>query len=148
MSDIDFITDLTGSFTIALGDNPQKVTGNRALLNRFELTFLTKRRQFLVGDTPVVDNYGGDAGKFVNRPAVIADIQSISAALSTAMEQTVQCMMLDQSTNLPDTEKIVSAEILSVNVVADVVTTSIKVNPVEVEAYNDLIFNLPIIKMM
>lgn len=146
MSDIDIITDLREGFSIELGDNPQAVSGNRALLNRFEITFLTKTRRFLWGDQIVVDNYGGDANKFINRPQVLNDIQGISAAVETAMDQTVQSMIGDQPDSVPDTEKIERAELLSVDVVNDLVVASIRVYPVEVEPYVDLVFNLPIIR--
>ena len=144
--DIDFQTDLTNGFEITLGPNPTGITGNRALLNRFEITLLTKRRQFTWGPNSVVDTYGGDAQKFINRPQVLTDIQSISASLATAVEQTVQSILADQDVTIPDNEKIVSAEIISIDKVGDVVTASIQVHPVEVQAYNDLILNLPIVK--
>jgi hypothetical protein len=144
--DIDIITDLTHGFEITLGTNPLGVIGNRALLNRFEVTLLTKRRQFILGDKAVVDNYGGDAQKFVDRPQVLNNIQSISASLSTAVEQTVQSMINDQPLTIPDTEKIISAEILSIDIINDVISATIQVHPVQVESYDDLIFNLPIIK--
>jgi hypothetical protein len=153
--DIDFIRNqydpVTGgpatSFEITLGDNPLPVTGNRALLNRFELTLMTKRRLFVMGGVPVVDSYGGDATKFINRPTVLADTQSIAAALATAVEQTVQSMIVDdQGSNLDDTQKIVSAQIISIDMVSDTVTATIQVIPVKTERFEDLIFNLPITK--
>jgi len=144
--DIDFTTDSSAGFQITLGDNPLGITGNRALMNRFEITLLTKRRQFGLGDTLVVDNYGGDAQKFINRPAVLADTQSISAALATAVDQTVQSMLMDQSARLPDTEKIVSAKVIGLDMIADIITASIQIVPVQTELYSNLIFNLPIIK--
>lgn len=143
--DIDFITDLSsGSFEITLGDNPIAVTGNRALLNRFEITLLTMRRQFLLGDTIVVDNYGGDAHKFISQPAVLNDVKSIDASLTTAIDMTVSSMQNDQVSTIDDTEKIASAELLSINKVQDMITASIQVVPVVTEPYSDLIFNLPI----
>lgn len=147
MADIDFITDLTGQFQISLGDNPQAVTGNRALVNRFEITFLTKTRRFRQGTELVVDNFGGDADKFINRPQVLNDIQGIAAAVETAVDQTVQSILSDQPPSIPDTEKLDRAELLDVSVVNDVIVASIRVYPVEVEPYTDLMFNLPIIRV-
>jgi len=144
--DIDFATDLTRGFEITLGTNPSGVTGNRALLNRFEITLLTKRRQFLLGGDPVADTFGGDAQKFINRPQVLTDTQSISASLATAVEQTVQSILADQDGSIPDTEKLVSAEIVSLDIIGDVVTASIRVFPVQVQSYDDLLLNLPIVK--
>jgi len=142
--DIDFITDLREGFAISLGDNPQAVSGNRALVNRFELTFLTKRRQFILGNKYVADTYGGDASKFINRPQVLNDMQSISASITTAIDQTVQSILDDQPAEIPETEKLESAELISLDITDDVVVAVIQVNPVEVESYDDLRFNLPI----
>ncbi len=144
MSDIDIITDLRTGFNIELGDNPQAVDGNRALLNRFEITFLTKTRRFLWGDKIVADNYGGDAQRFINRPQVLNATQGIAAAVETAMEQTVQSMVNDQPDSIPDTEKIERAELISIDIINDMVYASIRVHPVETESFADLMFNLPI----
>jgi hypothetical protein len=153
MADIDFITDMTdGDYKISLGDNPTMVGGNRALVNRFEITFMTKTKIFLLGDTPVVDRYGGNAERFIGKPHILNDLQSIGAAISTAVDQTVESMKSDDgygfNTGLrPDTEKIVSAEVLSVDVISDRVFATIKINPVVTESFNDLIMNLPITKV-
>jgi len=147
MTDIDFITDLTDGFKISLTDNAGKVSGNRALLNRFEITFMTTRRNFLFNETsPVVDNYGGDASRFIGIPPVLRDIKSIAASVSFVIDQTVASLKSSEPINLPDKERILSAELLSVDFVDDVVTAKIKVVPVETEYYVDLEFNLPIVR--
>jgi len=146
--DIDFITDIsTGVFRITLGDNPIGVTGNRALLNRFEITFLTKKKQFIYGDTYVADSFGGDAGKFINRPQVLNDTQSIAASITIVIDQTVKSILNDQAANIPDTEKLQSAKLVSLDFIGDVVTASIEVMPVEVESYDLIRLNLPITKV-
>jgi len=146
--DIDFITDLrNGDFRISLGDNPSGISGNRALLNRFEITFLTKKRQFIVGNQYVADQFGGDAVKFISRPQVINDIQSIAASLAIAIEQTVKSILEDQQVDIPDTEKLISAELLGVDVINDMVTASIEVIPAEVESYDLIKLNLPITRV-
>ena len=145
--DIDFITDLSdGTFRITLGTNPNSVSGNIALLNRFELTFLTKRRQFIFGDKYIADTFGGDAAKFVSRPQVLNDVKSISASISTAIDLTVQSMLDDQSSSIPDTEKLSSAELISLDIIDDMITAIIQVEPVEAETYEALQFRLPITK--
>jgi len=145
MSDIDYIADFsTGSFQITLGNNAQAVTGNRALMNRFEVTFMTGRRQFVLNGQAVTDPYGGNAPSFINRPSVLNDIKSIAASVTVAIEQTVECILSDQPVNLAPKEKLQSASLVSIDVVGDVVTASIRVVPVEVEAYDALVFNLPI----
>ena len=147
MADIDFITDLTsGSFYITLSDNPGKITGNRALVNRFEITFMTKLRVFILGNQYVTDVYGGDAQKFISQPQVLNNLQSISAAVATAIDLTVQSMLNDQSASIPDTEKLSSAELTNLDVVNDMINAVIQINPVEVESYDLLKLNLPIIK--
>jgi len=146
MADIDFITDIRNGFNVALGDNPRSVSGNRALLNRFEITFLTKRREFQVGDDVVIDPYGGDSDKYINKPYVLRNNQSIAGSVKVAVDQTVISMKADEPDGLPETERIDRAEILGVIVVNDVVTASIRVFPVEIEPYADLSFNLPIVR--
>lgn len=146
MADIDFITILNRGFEVSLGSNPMSVSGNRALLNRFEITMLTKRRHMVFGGEPIIDNYGGDAGKFINQPRVLNDTQGIAAAVNRSVAQTVKSMKGDEPEGIIDTEKIASAEVLSVDMVGDVVTAAIQVHPVEVESYEALRFNLPIVR--
>ena len=142
--DIDFITDLSTGFNVSLTSNPQQVSGNRALLNRFELTFLTKRRQFNLGSTLIQDDFGGDARKFIQTPRVLSDTQGISAAISVAIDQTVESLKNDEPEGIPDTEKIDSAELSRLEIINDMVSAIIQVNPVETETYDVIQFNLPI----
>ena len=142
--DIDFITDLGSGFNVSITNNPQQVSGNRALLNRFEITFLTMRRIYNLGDTVAQDDFGGDAKKFIDTPRVLNDRQGISAAVSVAIDQTVESLKNDEPAGIPDTEKLDSAELLSLDIVNDMITAVIQVNPVEVEFYDALQFNLPI----
>lgn len=148
MADIDFITDMSnGYFVVSLGDNPTSVTGNRALVNRFEITFLTKSRSFILGDRYVADSYGGNAQKFVNQPQVLNSLQSVSAAVATAIELTVKSMLDDQSASMPDTERISSADLESLDVIGGLVSAVIKIVPVETESYDTLKLNLPITRV-
>jgi len=148
MSDIDFITDLTdGGFSISLTDSPQAISGNRALVNRFELTFLTKTKIFLEGETALVDNYGGNAERFINKPHVLSDIQGISAAISTAVSQTVVSMKSDEPKSVPNTERINSATLDGVDVIDDIIYARIRITPVDVEDFGLLTFNMPITRV-
>lgn len=144
--DIDFITDIRNQFSIILGDNPKGVEGNRALLNRFEITFLTKTRRYLIDDTRVVvDNFGGDAIKFIGKPQVLNDLQSIAAAMSVAIDQTVASLKSDEPAGVPNTEKISSAKLLDLTVGNDgFIYAQVQVFPVEAELFDALKFNLPI----
>lgn len=147
MADIDFQTDLKdGFFQITLSDNPNAIVGNRALVNRFELTFMTKSRTFILQDEYVTDTYAGNAHKFIGKPQVLNNLQSISAAIATAIDLTVQSMLDDQPGNLPDTEKISSAKLANLNVIDDMISAVIEIVPVETESYDILKLNLPIIK--
>jgi hypothetical protein len=145
--DIDFATDFSdGQFRISLTENPAMVSGNRALVNRFEITFLTKQRQFSYDGGVVIDNYGGDAGKFISKPQVLSDTQSIAASLTVAIQQTVSSMKKDQSPSTMPTERIANAELISVDVINGIITASIQIFPEEVESYEALKFNLPIVR--
>lgn len=147
MADLDFITDLTGGgFKISLTGNPQKVTGNRALLNRFEIVFLTKAKAYLLGETPVIDNFGGNADALITKPQVINNANAIIAAISICIERTVKSLLQDQSESIPDNEKIISAELLNMYIQSDIIFATIKVNPVQVDSYDVLVTNLPVIK--
>ena len=145
MADIDFTTDLTnGEFSITLSDNPNLVTGNRALVNRFEITFMTKIRVFILGDQYVTDSFGGNAHKFISQPQVLNNLQSISAAIATAVDLTVQSMLNDQPSSLPDTEKLSKAVLTSLDIVNDMINAVIEITPVETETYDVLKLTLPI----
>ncbi len=144
--DIDFTTDLVETFAISLEDNPQPITGNRALINRFEIVFMTKQRPFLLDDEKIIDTFGGDAEKYINRPQVLNNLQSIAAAISAAVDQTVKAIFSDQNEFTPLTEKLQSANLIDIQVVEGVVYARIQVNPVEVEPYSNIQFNLPIIR--
>lgn len=144
--DLDFITDVSNQFSIAIGTNPQQVSGNRALLNRFEITFLTKTRRFLLnGDKVIVDNFGGDAVRFISMPQVLNNPQSIAAAVSVAIDNTVKSLKGNEPPNIPNTEKISGAKLISIAIEDDgYVYAEIEVIPVEKEFYEAIKFNLPI----
>ena len=146
MADIDFITITTNGFEVSLTDNPREVSGNRALLNRFEITFLTKRKQFLQGNDVLVDTFGGDIERFVGVPRVLEDTQSIAASLSAVIDNTVESLKNDINDKVPNTERIESAELVEIYNVSGVITAKIRVIPVETENYSVLEFNLPIIR--
>jgi hypothetical protein len=145
VADIDFTLFDSNTFEVTITENPQAVTGNRAMLNRFEITFMTKRRNFLFGDREIYDTYGGDAHKFINKPQVLNNPQSISSALILTINETVESMQSDDNQFIPDTERIERAELLNVDVQADTVFARIQVFPVETESFEDLIFSLPLV---
>ena len=147
MADIDYDRSFVNGFTIVFSDNPGKITGNRLLLNIFEITFMTERRRFLMGDDSVIaDNYGGEAQIKLGVPRVLADHQAISAAINIITNQTVKDMRADEKVDTPATEKIDKAEVLSVDSISGVITATIRVYPVETQSYENLVFNLPIVR--
>lgn len=148
MADIDFVTDLTdGGFAIAIEDSPQAVSGNRALVNRFELTFLTKTKIFLEGDNYTVDNFGGNAEKFINKPHVLSDIQGIAAAITAAIDATVKSLKDDEVDKTPNTEKILGADLSSIDIVDGIVVARVEVRPIKAENFSALGFLMPITRM-
>jgi len=144
MADIDFFRTDDESFTVSLGDNPQKISGNRSLVNRFEIIFLTTSRRFLWGGSVVIDDFAGDADKYINRPQSLNDLQGIATSVATAIDKTVQSLKSDQPDTLPNTEKLDRAELSSIDIVEGIVYATIRVFPVEVEFYDALVFNFPI----
>lgn len=150
MSDIDFITDFsTGIFQIDIDQSPQKVTGNRALLNRFEITFMTKTRYFLMDGSDgngqkILDTFGGNAEKFISVPRVLNDIQAIAAAVSTTISQTVDSIKNNQDASIDKTEKLSGANLSSIDIVNNIVVARIEVIPEQAESSESMILNLPI----
>jgi len=148
MADLDFITDLSeGTFKVSLTRNPQKVSGNRALLNRFEITFLTRSKAYAMDDgTVYVDNYGGNANDLIANVAVLNNINSISAGISICIERTVKSMQATQSQETPDNERISGAKLLNIYIQDGIIFAIVEVVPVVTDSYEDLITNLPITK--
>ena len=143
--DLDLQTNIDGGFTVSFGSSPKTVSGNRYLLNRFEQVFMTNARVMLEGGQPIVDNFGGNAAQFVDQPQVLNNPRNIALGVATAIDQTVQSILGDQSDNSrPNTEKLSTASLLSLSIVNGVIVVSILVVPVEKETYDDLVFNLPI----
>ena len=146
MADFDFITDLTKGFRVSLTDNPQKVSGNRALLNRFEITFLTKTKAYILDDgTVFVDSYGGNANELIVNATAVNDANGIVSNISVCIERTVLSMQSDQD-GVPDNEKISGANLLDIYIQGDSIYSKIEVIPVETDSYEALVTNLPVIK--
>ena len=141
--DIDFSTTLGTDFVLSIDGGGQVVTGNRALLNRFELTFLTSPMSFTWNGVSESDGFGGDAMSTIGSPRVLNDTQAIAASVQAAVNATVTSLESDQA-GLPATEQIGSAAITSLDVVSGVVVAGITVVPVETQAWSVLSLNLPI----
>lgn len=148
MADIDFITDLSRGFEISLTNNPRKVTGNRALLNHFEITFLTQAKVYLLGVNAdaFLDNYGGNADALITRPQVLNDPDGIVSAITVSVERTVQSILQDQPESLPNNEKLDTAALLNMSIQNGIIYAQVQVVPVETDSYGALVTNLPVIK--
>jgi hypothetical protein len=145
MADIDFKINTEEGFTISLDGVSGGVTGNRALLNRFQIAFMTNIRAFLNVDGGVEsDNFGGDAPKFLGTSIAVNNTSVIAASLLNAISTTVASLKSTEDASIPGTERISSASLDSLNVLGDVVSANIRVVPVETQSYSDLIFSLPV----
>ena len=113
MPDINMTTE-----TVQYQDNPSAlvfdinanagtVTGNRALSNRFIITFLSSPI------TPMAFGYGGDAVAAMTSAPNGATTQSLIASAQSACSQTVANIINDQSDITDPTERIVSATVVS-----------------------------------
>jgi len=149
--DIDFTTTLdikNGDISIEPGT--RSVSGNRALLNQFEITLLTSWRQYFYPDTKqVVEErfggnviFGGSSVMNVNNKAEIA------AAMTAAIRNAVISIKSDQAGRiLLSTERLSSASIESLESYGDRVVAVVNVVPEEIEPESDLKLNLPVINI-
>jgi hypothetical protein len=145
MADIDFTINEDDGFTVSLMTGFSPVRGNRALLNRFQIAFLTNSRSFLNVDGSVEsDFFGGDAPKFLGVPVAVNNMSAIAAAILNAIDSTVSSMRASEQAELPNSERIGSASLSSIDISGDTVFAIIRVVPVETESYGDLVFNIPV----
>lgn len=141
--DIDFTTTIGTNFSLGISDGGQAVTGNRKLVNRFEITFLTAPAALMFQGSYEADDFGGNAITRIGHPRVLNDLQAIAAGAQAAVEATVASIASDQD-GMADTEKIDSASVTSLDVVDGIVRIGINIVPVETEAWSVLQLNLPI----
>lgn len=141
--DIDFTTTVGQNFSLGISDGGQAVTGNRKLVNRFEITFLSSPVSMLFAGSYESDNFGGNAISRIGHPRVLNNVQAIAAGAQAAVDATVASLKSDQDGML-DTEKIDYASITSLDIIDGVVQIGINVVPVATEPWSDLQLNLPI----
>lgn len=148
MADLDFITDLTKGFKISLTDTPNKVVGNRALLNRFEIVFLTQAKSYILSSSgeQFVDRFGGNADVLLFSPHAISNPDSLATAISVCIEYTVNSISSSQPERTPKNEKLQGARLLDMYIDNGVVFATVEVTPVETDSYETLVINLPVIK--
>ncbi len=146
MADLDFLTDLRTGFNVSFGDNIKKVAGNRALMNRFEITFLTQHKGYLLGESnsQFVDTYGGNGNVLVTQPQVLNDPEGIASTVSVCIERTVQSMQQTEPPSTPNNEKLEGAQLLNIYIQNGIIMATIQVFPVEVDDYESLLSDLPV----
>ncbi len=146
MADIDIIPDYEGGFSITLGDSSRQVSGNVALLNRFQITFFSEGMFFsATGGGFIVDNYGGRATSMLGTPRALSDVQGITVALTAALNNTVDSIKNNTPEGTPDTEVLDRAEIADIFVKDGVINASIDIYPIRL-AQSDLPrFFIPIV---
>jgi len=146
MAEIDFITEIGGGFGINL-DGAGIVSGNRALLNRFTITFLTEQKSFTYDGSVEVDTYGGNSLRYLGNGAVLSNLSAIGASVSAAIEDTAKSIMSNQDGALK-TERLSSANLEDLVVMGEVITAKVNVVPEEIEPWVDISLNLPITRYM
>jgi hypothetical protein len=144
MADIDYIINTENGFEVSLTDNPTAATGNKALSNRFTITFLTNARQYLLGDTVVLDGYAGDSLKYIGKPQALNNVQSIATSITVAMNKTIDSIKSNQSTVTDPTEKLNTATLQDVYINNGVVYATIEIIPVAYSSSSELYFTLPV----
>lgn len=145
MADIDFIINEDDGYTVSLVSSANSVTGNRALVNRFQIAFLSNTRSFLNVDGAVEsDEFGGDAQRFLGVPIAVSNSSAIAAALLNAIEATVSSLKSNEPSGVPNTERIDTASLESLSIEGDVVKANISVVPLETESFSSLLFSVPI----
>ena len=144
MPDIDYIRNINGGFAISFNENSKKAVGNKALANRFEITFLTSSKKYLLGDTVVTDDYAGNADKFVGHILSLNNEQSIASSMTLAIDRTVESILENQADVTNPKERLVSAELIDISIEYDTVYAKIELTPEEYENYYPLYYSLPI----
>ena len=145
MSDIDIIPNYENGFSLSLGDNSNIVSGNVALLNRFQITFFSEG-MFFIGsdDSYIVDNYGGRFMSMLSVPRALSDIQGMTAALTAVINNTVDSIKNATLDTTPDSEKLDKAEIADIFIHNGVVSAIVDIYPVKLELSELPRFYIPI----
>lgn len=144
--DIDFHTTLGNTFAVGVPASAGSVSGNRKLLNRFEIVFMTDRIEFGPASDPLKEStgFGGNANKLMRSGLVLSNPQAIVSVLQTCVDLTVESLKSTETDTDPATERIQSASITELNIEGVEVKAKIQVVPLETEAWVDMVLNLPI----
>ena len=143
--DINFTNRIDSEgFRTEIGVDPTMASGNKLLANIFEITFLTN-----INESLLANGYGGNGINTLGVTINNNDIQSISAMIKIAIDNTVAVMIPDQSQYgdlIDPTERIVSADIKSIEKISENVSVDINIVPEQYEAASEgtLFVSLPL----
>jgi len=141
--DLNYTVD-DGLYERNLGDTYNTITGNRALLNRFQITMFSEGNSYVDNNGNVVtDDFGGRFMSMIGDKNSLTNTQGMIVSMTAVIDNTVKSLKSDEL-NLPNTEKIDSASIKELQKDGDKISVIIDVTPVEVEYGINNYFYLPI----
>lgn len=147
MIDIDITNNDDG--TIDIFESNNAVLGNRALVNRFQIVFLTNSTSVFYSDSksPKTDQQGGDASKFIGTPHALATPASIAASMIIAIERTVKVIKTNQSKVRNAESRLAGASLVSIDIVDGMIYGVIDIAPEKREPGLSTIYNAAIRKV-
>ena len=147
MSDINiFPTNVDGDFTVSIGTTASECSGNKALLNRFQIIFFDEGLNFQAEDGTVIsDDFGGRAKSILGTGRSLVNDDVVRAAMVVTIKNTVSSLIGSTDDATPATERLKSATLAGVEVVGDIVTAVIEVIPEELDSSTIPEFKLPLI---
>lgn len=129
-----------------MGSSERSVSGNVALLNQFQIVFFDDGMFYTSTDNQeIAEDFGGRAMSVLGSPKSLNDVDSISASIIAATKNTIRSLKEAETSRMPDTERIESAELVSLDVIKGVITAVIDVKPVALELSELPRFQVPII---
>ena len=145
--DLNFSAENTDKYQISVFEGQKVTYGNPALVNRFNVAFL-KDATILVGsNTYDADYCGGGGGKIISNNLVKSNPNAILGAINIVVNNTVTSLKATETEDMPDTEKIHTANIKDISISnSEVVEADIEIVPVETESSEGLSLRIPIIK--
>lgn len=148
MADIQMFPSLTEGYEITMGNSARTISGNAALLNRFQISFFSDTLTFNGSDGSVlIDAYGGSAMNLVGNPKSISDIRSITVSLAACVSNTVESIKIDTPPDTPGNEKLSSAELGEVTISNGVIYADVFIHPEIIDSEDILRFSIPVISI-
>jgi hypothetical protein len=145
MSTIDYTVDMEYGFTIYMGISPSLISGNKLLMNLFETILLSNIKEYVIDDKVVVDENAGNLESTIFDNTIISDNNMLSSAIITTINKTVEILKSSEKQNTPDTEKIVTANLIDLYKELDIVYAKIEIIPKEYELNFQSIYILPVL---